>query len=648
MIKWIDILLKNFWAVINHCGNISQKFQIGRGARQGDPVASYIFIICIEILAIKLRSDHEIEGFQMNNITHLLELYADDCSIFLESTDMNLRKSLDILNAFFRISGLKISILKTKAVWFGSGHGNTHRLCPDLTLDWDTRFKLLGINFTNNLEGMEDNFDAKVEEIRKTFNCWIHRTLTIYGKTVIIKTLALSKLSHLATVLPSLNKNQIKKLETLIFQFLWGNKPDKVSREHTKLTEKAGGLGVPDVSSFWLSLKFSWFRRAINTNAFWPNILVNDVNKILNTTVPLTDILQFGPNFLALIGKKIKNTFWKQIFSNVTPFMQGAIFCHPENISIAPIWDNPLFTRNNKLLKSTEYPNLCKKIKTASDFCRPHTGIFFSKLELEDRFDINLSEENYIELKYIIRVACRKLGLVDNFSVSTTHPHQPLLIKIATMVKKGCNVYYKFLRKHVNLGTTLAVREGRWHNELDCIFGANYWNKIYSLTAGIKNENKMKYLQFQINRNSLFTNYKVNKFKNHISPNCTFCELAGVDQPALELVSHVFYTCEFVLNIWVEVKNWLRLLNIDLPLDKNVLIFGCQDQGSNSVLNYVILCVKYFIWKTKLQCQQLSFRALQSFLKNKIEDLKNACLYEDKEFMFNPFIVLYDSLTSQE
>ena len=204
---------------------------------------------------------------------------------------------------------------------------------------------------------MDDNFDAKVEEIRKTSNCWIHRTLTIYGKIVIIKTLALSKLSHLATVLPSLNKNQIKKLETLIFQFLWGNKPDKVSREHTKLTEKAGGLGFPDVSSFWLSLKFSWFRRAINTNAFWPNILVNDVNKILNTTVPLTDILQFGPNFLALIGKKIKNTFWKQIFSNVTPFMQGAIFCHPENISIAPIWDNPLFTRNNKLLKSTEYPN---------------------------------------------------------------------------------------------------------------------------------------------------------------------------------------------------------------------------------------------------------------------------------------------------
>ena len=74
MIKWVDILLHKFSAVINHCGNISQKFSIGRGARQGDPMASYIFIICIKVLALKLRSDPSIKGFQVDNLTHLLEL----------------------------------------------------------------------------------------------------------------------------------------------------------------------------------------------------------------------------------------------------------------------------------------------------------------------------------------------------------------------------------------------------------------------------------------------------------------------------------------------------------------------------------------------------------------------------------------------
>ena len=218
IINWVNLLLHNFSAVVNHCGNISKKFNIGRGARQGDPIASYLFIIAIEILAHKLRSDPKIQGFKVNNQQKTLELYADDCSIFLQPYDQNLRNAIGILDNFFRLSGLKISVTKTKAIWFGNGYANAQRLCSDLTLDWDTEFRLLGVDFHGGLIGMENNFDCKLEEIRKLFNCWINRTLSVYGKLVIIKTPALSKLSHLTLVLPDLDSCKIKKKKKIILK----------------------------------------------------------------------------------------------------------------------------------------------------------------------------------------------------------------------------------------------------------------------------------------------------------------------------------------------------------------------------------------------------------------------------------------------
>ena len=129
----MELLLHNFSAVVNHCGNISKKFNISRGARQGDPIASYLFIICIEILAHKLRNDPNIRGFKFNNqVFHTLELYADDCSIFLEPDEQNLRSTMKTLDSFFKLSGLKISFSKTKAIWFGKGFNNNTKLSQDL------------------------------------------------------------------------------------------------------------------------------------------------------------------------------------------------------------------------------------------------------------------------------------------------------------------------------------------------------------------------------------------------------------------------------------------------------------------------------------------------------------------------------------
>ena len=225
-------------------------------------------------------------------------------------------------------------------------------------------------------------------------------------------------------------------------------------------------------------------------------------------------------------------------------------------------------------------------------------------------------------------------------SVPTFLSFQPLLINVVNLSKKGCSVYSKFLKKKINLNTPLTERENKWHAELKCTYGTNFWNRTYNLAASIKHENKIKWLQYQINRNSLFTNYKVNKFKPHVSPNCAFCS-HNEEFSHLELVSHLFWDCDFVLKLWQEVKIWLATLNYNLPLDRTKLMFGLHDQASSSVLNYVILCVKYFIWKTKFQSKDLSLPIFQKYLKSKLEDLKDAYIYIEKEKQFNQWNNVY-------
>ena len=400
-----------------------------------------------------------------------------------------------------------------------------------------------------------------------------------------------------------------------------------------------------DVKDFWLALKFSWLRRALKTNSFWLSILEKDCSSILKYNVQISDILQMGPSKIKLLGGKLDNGFWKQVFCEVNHFMQGTIFCFPEKIALTPLWDNPMVSRNSKCLSTSSFPELLNRTYIFGDFFHSVTGDILKKAELEQKFDLVLMNETYLELKYILMNTLRQIGMVERCQILCPRPYQPLLISILNSVKKGCSLYYRCLRKCRNLGDNLTNREDKWHQELNCTLSAQIWNNIYTQCASLKYDNKLKWLQFQINRNSLYTNYRVNKFMPNVSPFCAFCT-GNVPPFNLELISHLFFSCKIVQKFWEEIRFWLLSLQppVELSIVRNKIIFGDLLSPMSSVQNHTILSAKFFIWKSKLQCANLCFHSFKIFFKGKLLELKGALSYIEKDEDFKKWQTIFDSL----
>ena len=165
----VKILQKKSFSKIEQNGHFSEKIQLSRGCRQGDPISPYLFVICAEVLSHVIRENKDIKGIMIGDVESKLSQYADDTTLFLKDDKDTLRCVIDVLRWFDKISGLSINRDKTKVIKIGAARDRRISWEGQFGLNWTHTFEVLGIEYDvfKLSEITELNLNSKIVKIKK-------------------------------------------------------------------------------------------------------------------------------------------------------------------------------------------------------------------------------------------------------------------------------------------------------------------------------------------------------------------------------------------------------------------------------------------------------------------------------------------------
>ena len=600
--KWVSILLNDFKSNVNHAGNLLTQINLGRGARQGDPIASILFVLAIEILLIAIRMNEQIIPYKFSKsineqtIQSILEAYADDVNLIMPRNERSLREVILTLEKFETLSGLRVNTDKTQVLRIGRDATSDPILCPDLGLKWVSKLKILGIFISATPSEMEENLKDKIQEISDLLGKWTFRNMTVYGRIQVVKSLALSKVTHLIQVIPNPSPSLILELQKIINNFVWKGSQQKkivVREEFAQLPNNKGGLSVPNLQCFWNSLKMSWLPKLFKCpdNTTWKMLCLSRLGQVLRipnlTPIRLASV---GPAAIAIAAKALKNQFWKDLFQKL-PKVESAFFNKsPKIIGERNIWDTKDISEGGHPFKrKLQNPMFVRHFKFIRDFISPITHTLRAEDEVEGLVG-KLNLPVWRKMAESITTYLLSLNVTwHSIEEPVIQPHLYGWVRLLLECQKSRQFYPLLQPSSSSRNPNEQAYSNRGLN-----LSESRWNKFYGNQGLLRCNLRVKYEEYRILWGRQELNRDRAKYSHREGETDTMCSYCSQEE---ETEVHLYTNCMVTNVFWKKAAQWYeQTFHVKVPLGLKIpRILGMDNERSSDLRNIFYRNARYCI-----------------------------------------------------
>ena len=403
------------------------------------------------------------------------------------------------------------------------------------------------------------------------------------------------------------------EIDLLLFHFVWSSRKHLVSKETLIQPLAQGGLKMPSVEYVVKTAKIMWIKRMTNNiQTGW---------KVMAEELMGMSIRELSENKLFVYVKpRIKTAYYSDLLSIWFDFLKPKLN-NINDLIHQKLFNNPAFTINRKIISAGSREWEVAGFTYVSDILQ-NDNKFRSKLDIERRFSITISDMQYNQLVSVITSKLRILPKHCHYTQIDYYEVLPMKCLDNFSKITSAQIYRYFLSQ----GKTTPTSQNKWI-EYYPFLETLEWKNVYLLPSKIVQDTYLITLQFKILHRVFACNYKLFIWKIKDTPNCTVCD-------KIDNLEHYFYYCTDTYNFWRQVQKWLcHLLSYYLSLTILEVLLGVIncDPRYYYIINYVIIIGKYYISQSKKKQKDISFFNFLHTLKQKLRldervHIKQDCL----------------------